>query len=73
MAKDYADLEQIQRRVLWLATRMIDYANNERPNVDGIKVGAYLLVDMAHFSGLVAGGTYRIRGGALGGTFLCSW
>ncbi len=41
MAKDYADLEQIQRRVLWLATRMIDYANNERPNVDGIKVGGH--------------------------------
>jgi len=41
VAKDYADLEQIQRRVLWLATRMIDYANNERPNVDGIKVGGH--------------------------------
>ena len=34
-------LEAIQDRVLWLSTRMIDYANNERPNLDGIKVGGH--------------------------------
>ncbi len=34
-------LEAIQERVLWLSTRMIDYANSDRPNVDGIKVGGH--------------------------------
>jgi len=34
-------LEAIQDRVLWLSTRMIDYANTDRPNVDGIKVGGH--------------------------------
>ena len=30
-APPLAELDEIQRRVLWLATRMIDYANRERP------------------------------------------
>ena len=34
-------LEAIQERVLWLSTRMIDYANADRPNLDGIKVGGH--------------------------------
>jgi pyruvate dehydrogenase E1 component len=34
-------LEAIQDRVLWLSTRMIDYANADRPNIDGIKVGGH--------------------------------
>ena len=34
-------LHRIQERVLWLAVRMIDHANRERPNVDGIKVGGH--------------------------------
>lgn len=34
-------LEAIQDRILWLSTRMIDYANADRPNVDGIKVGGH--------------------------------
>jgi pyruvate dehydrogenase E1 component len=33
-------LERIQRRVLWLATRMIDSANHDRP-ADEIKVGGH--------------------------------
>ena len=32
-------LEEIQDRVLWLATYMIHHANVIRPNTDGIKVG----------------------------------
>ncbi len=31
-APPLAELDEIQRRVLWLATRMIDYANRERPD-----------------------------------------
>ena len=38
---DLDTLEAIQRRVLWLAVRMIDHANHGRPNTDGIKVGGH--------------------------------
>ena len=31
----------IQDRVLWLSVYMIDYANNVRPNPDGLKVGGH--------------------------------
>jgi pyruvate dehydrogenase E1 component len=34
-------LEEIQQRVLWLATRMVHEANNVRPNHDGTKVGGH--------------------------------
>jgi len=34
-------LEEIQRRVLWLATRMVDAANRERDTGDGVKVGGH--------------------------------
>ncbi len=36
-----AALEAIQRRVLWLATQMIHYANHVRPNHDDVKVGGH--------------------------------
>ena len=29
-------LELVQDRILWLSTRMIDYANRERENLDGL-------------------------------------
>jgi len=34
-------LEVIQRRVLWLAINMIEFANHRRPNPDGLKVGGH--------------------------------
>jgi pyruvate dehydrogenase E1 component len=34
-------LQSIQRRVRWLATRMVDHANHERANPDGMKVGGH--------------------------------
>ncbi|MSW15051.1 MAG: pyruvate dehydrogenase [Actinobacteria bacterium] len=34
-------LEEIQQRILWLAVRMIDHANHDRPNIDGLKVGGH--------------------------------
>jgi pyruvate dehydrogenase E1 component len=37
---DLEVLDRIQRRVLWLATRMIDHANRERPP-DEVKVGGH--------------------------------
>lgn len=38
---DIDALEEIQRRVLWLSTRIIDHANRERENKDGLKVGGH--------------------------------
>ena len=34
-------LERIQRRVLWLSTYIVHYANFVRPNPDGLKVGGH--------------------------------
>ena len=38
---DIEVLEDIQRRVLWLATRIVDAANHERDTGDGVKVGGH--------------------------------
>ncbi|HET7530980.1 MAG TPA: transketolase C-terminal domain-containing protein [Mycobacteriales bacterium] len=38
---DLATLAEIERRVLWLSTRIVDAANRERPNPDGVKVGGH--------------------------------
>src|SRR5437899_8488033 len=40
MADELAILERIQRKVLWLATWMVHWANT-RPNADGTKVGGH--------------------------------
>jgi pyruvate dehydrogenase E1 component len=34
-------LEEVQRRVLWLAVRIVDAANRERDTGDGVKVGGH--------------------------------
>ncbi|MBQ0900599.1 transketolase C-terminal domain-containing protein [Micromonospora sp. U21] len=34
-------LDEIQRRVLWLATRIVDAANHDRVTGDGVKVGGH--------------------------------
>jgi pyruvate dehydrogenase E1 component len=34
-------LQAIERRVLWLAVRIVDYANRERPKTDELKVGGH--------------------------------
>jgi len=39
--QDLSMLKSIQRRVLWLATYSIYYANEIRPNPDGTKVGGH--------------------------------
>ena len=41
MGASIGTLQEIERRVLWLAVRIIDLANRERPNVDGLKVGGH--------------------------------
>ena len=40
-AVDLGVLDEIQRRVLWLAVRMVDAANSERSTGDGVKVGGH--------------------------------
>ena len=39
--QDLNILQAIERRVLWLSTYMIHYANKIRPNPDGLKVGGH--------------------------------
>jgi pyruvate dehydrogenase E1 component len=34
-------LRQIEERVLWLATAIVDHANRVRPNPSGLKVGGH--------------------------------
>ncbi len=34
-------LARVEQRVLWLAVRIVDYANRERPNEDELKVGGF--------------------------------
>ena len=41
MDVEYETLEEIQERVLWLATNMVEHANHVRPNPDGVKVGGH--------------------------------
>ena len=38
---DYDTLRSVEQRVLWLAVRMVDYANRERITTDGLKVGGH--------------------------------
>ncbi len=38
---DLATLARIEERVLWLAVRIVDYANRERPKGDDLKVGGH--------------------------------
>jgi pyruvate dehydrogenase E1 component len=38
---ELATLAAIERRVLWLAVRVVDYANRERPKSDELKVGGH--------------------------------
>ncbi len=40
-AAEVQALEEIAERVLWLAVRIVDAANHDRPNNDGIKVGGH--------------------------------
>jgi pyruvate dehydrogenase E1 component len=38
---DYGTLREVEQRVLWLSTAMIDHANRVRPNPSGLKVGGH--------------------------------
>jgi len=40
-AAELEALERVERRVLWLATRIVDHANRERPKDDELKVGGH--------------------------------
>jgi pyruvate dehydrogenase E1 component len=38
---DLALLDEVQRRVLWLAASIVHHANRVRPNPSGVKVGGH--------------------------------
>jgi pyruvate dehydrogenase E1 component len=39
--EDYEVLREIENRILWLSTAIIDHANRVRPNTSGVKVGGH--------------------------------
>ncbi len=51
---DLAVLEEVQRRVLWLSTRIVDSANRERPHTDGVKVGGHQASSASMVSAMTA-------------------
>jgi pyruvate dehydrogenase E1 component len=51
---DIALLESVQRRVLWLAVRMVDAANRERDTTDGVKVGGHMASSASLVSAMTA-------------------
>ncbi len=40
-SESISTIEEIEKRVLWLAVRMVDYANHDRVDAGGIKVGGH--------------------------------
>jgi pyruvate dehydrogenase E1 component len=53
-SSEFTTLDKIQQRVLWLAVRMIDYANRERETGDGVKVGGHQASSASMVSALTA-------------------
>ncbi|KUN29316.1 pyruvate dehydrogenase [Streptomyces antibioticus] len=41
ISEDLAVLREVENRVLWLSTSIIDHANRVRPNTSGLKVGGH--------------------------------
>ncbi|HMQ35192.1 MAG TPA: 1-deoxy-D-xylulose-5-phosphate synthase N-terminal domain-containing protein, partial [Chloroflexaceae bacterium] len=58
-----AALDQIQRRVLWLAALMVHHANHVRPNPDGTKVGGHQASSASMVSILTALYFHHLRRG----------
>ena len=56
-------LDRIQRRVLWLSTYIVHYANFVRPNPDGIKIGGHEASSSSVLSLLTALYFYFLRSG----------
>jgi pyruvate dehydrogenase E1 component len=56
-------LDRIQRRVLWLSTYMVHYANFIRPNPDGIKIGGHEASSSSVLTLLTALYFYFLRSG----------
>ncbi|MGI8701338.1 MAG: transketolase-like TK C-terminal-containing protein [Nocardioidaceae bacterium] len=53
-APDIEVLDEIARRVLWLAVRIVDSANHDRDNSDGIKVGGHQASSASMVSAMTA-------------------
>ena len=56
-------LDRIQRRVLWLSTYMVHYANFIRPNPDGVKIGGHEASSSSVLTLLTALYFYFLRSG----------
>lgn len=60
---DLDTLAAIERRLLWLAVRIVDYANRERPKADGLKVGGHQASSASMVSLMTALYFHSLRGG----------
>jgi pyruvate dehydrogenase E1 component len=58
-------LGSIERRVLWLATRIVDHANRERPKQDELKVGGHQASSASMVSLMTALYLWDLRGADL--------
>lgn len=61
--QDLATLEAIESRVLWLATNIVHYANNVRPNPDKSKIGGHQASSASMVSILTALYFYFLKAG----------
>jgi pyruvate dehydrogenase E1 component len=50
-------LRQVEQRVLWLATSIVDHANRLRPHADGLKVGGHQASSASMVSIMTSSGT----------------
>ncbi len=60
--RDLGTLESIQKRVLWLSTQIVHYANNVRDNADGLKVGGHQASSASIVSLMTALYFHELRG-----------
>ena len=51
---DLDGLDRLQRRILWLAVRIVHHANHERSNADQMKVGGHQAISASVVSIMTA-------------------
>ena len=58
---DLEALRQVEQRVLWLATAIVDHANRVRPNPSGLKVGGHQASSASLVTVMTALWLHRLR------------
>ncbi|WP_143230550.1 hypothetical protein [Actinosynnema sp. ALI-1.44] len=68
-----AVLEEIEQRVRWLATAVVDHANRVRPNPTGLKVGGHQASSASMTTLMTAHAAIRNLGGSPTSNRTSSW